>query len=130
LESSRKVSRLAGKLQAKEVVTMRDIRLPEFDKNRRIDSHKCLAHDNDACNYDIILGTQFLSKTGIKLDYANEQMEWFDITLPLKPTGVGLKAQDFDAMVDAFPHSSGEDWLQNLLLLCLMQSMSTLRFAK
>jgi hypothetical protein len=73
LESSRKVSTLAGKLQVKEVVTMRDIRLPEFDKNRRIDSHKCLVHDNDACNYDIILGTQFLSKTGIKLDNANNR---------------------------------------------------------
>jgi hypothetical protein len=42
LGSSRKVSTLAGKLQAKEVVTMRDIRLPEFDINRRIDTHKCL----------------------------------------------------------------------------------------
>jgi hypothetical protein len=72
LESSRKVSTLAGKLQAQEVVTMRDIRLPEFDKNRKIDQHKCLVHDNDACNYDIILGTQFLTMTGTKLDYANE----------------------------------------------------------
>ena len=115
---------------------MRDIRLPEFDKNRRIDSHKCLVHDNDACNYDIILGTQFLSKTGIKLDYANEQMEWFDITLPLKPTGVGLKAEDFDAMVDSFHiqvenELFGEDWLQNFAVAMLAAKYEyTLQFAK
>jgi hypothetical protein len=70
------------------------------------------------------LGTQFLSKTGIKLDYANEQMEWFDVTLPLKPTGVGLKAEDFDAMVDDFHiqvenELFGEDWLQNFAVVML-----------
>ena len=68
---------------------MRDIRLPEFDKNRRIDQQKCLVFDNDNCNYDIILGTNFLSKAGIKLNYEDETMEWFDTTLPLRPTGVG-----------------------------------------
>ena len=69
LTSRRQVATLAGKLLSKEVVivTLRDIRLPEFDKNRQIDEHKCLVFDNDNCNYDIILGTQFLSKTGIKL---------------------------------------------------------------
>jgi hypothetical protein len=30
------VRTLAGHLKTQEIVTMRDIRLPEFDKNRRI----------------------------------------------------------------------------------------------
>eukprot|EP00956_Cyclotella_meneghiniana_P001139 scaffold1315_cov23-Cyclotella_meneghiniana.AAC.7 len=51
--------------------------------------------------------TKFLSKVGIKLNYEDEQMEWFDTTLPLKPVG-GLTSQDFDAMVDAF-HIQVED---------------------
>ena len=124
LSSRRQVATLAGKLLSKEVVTLRDIRLPEFDKNRRIDEHKCLVFDNDNCNYDIILGTQFLSKTGIKLNYAEETMEWFDTTLPLKPTGVGLEAADFDAMVDSFHiqvenELFGEDWLQNFAVAML-----------
>jgi hypothetical protein len=100
LESRKQVSTLAGKLQAQEVVTMRDIVC--FDKNRRIDQQKSLVFDNDNCNCDIILGTNFLSKAGIKLNYEDETMEWFDTTLPLRPTGVGLKAEDFDAMVDSF----------------------------
>ncbi|KAL7502241.1 hypothetical protein ACHAXN_000250, partial [Cyclotella atomus] len=45
-------------------------------------------------------------------------MEWFDTTLPLRPTGAGLKAEDFDAMVDAFHiqvenELFGEDWLES-----------------
>ena len=115
MAEGRNVSTLAGKISTSEVVTMRDIRLPEFDKNRRIDQHTCMVFDNDRCKYDIILGTNFLTKTGIKLDYAEEEMKWFDTTLPLRPTG-GLNSDDFDAMVDAFHiqvenELFGEDWL-------------------
>jgi hypothetical protein len=59
LESNKSIKTLGGKLTSQEVVTMRDIRLPEFDKNRRIDQHKCLVHDNDDCKYNIILGSKF-----------------------------------------------------------------------
>ena len=117
MTEQKKVATLAGKLTSKEVVIMRDIRLPEFDKNRRIDQHTCMVFDNDNCKYDIILGTNFLTKVGIKLDYAEQQMKWFDTTLPLRPIG-GLKSEDFDAMVDAFhiqveDELLGEDWLDN-----------------
>ncbi len=61
---------LAGHLKMQEVVMMRDLRLPEFDKNRRINQHKVLVFDNDNVKYYIILGTNFLSKTGIKLNYS------------------------------------------------------------
>ena len=99
------------------MVTLRDIRLAEFDKNRKIDQQNCLVFDNDKCNYDVILGTDFLTKAGIKLNYAEEQMEWFDTTLPLRPVG-GLPAEEFDAMVDMFHIQTeqellGEDWLHN-----------------
>jgi hypothetical protein len=118
LESNKSIETLGGKLTSQEVVTMRDIRLPEFDKKRRIDQHKCLVHGNGDCKYDIILGSKFLAKTGIKLNYADETLERFDTTLPLRPTGVGLKAGDFDAMVDAFHIQVenklfGEDLLEN-----------------
>jgi hypothetical protein len=53
---------LAGCLKTQEVVTIRDIRLPEFDKNRRINQHKVLVFDNDNIKYDVILGTNFLSR--------------------------------------------------------------------
>jgi hypothetical protein len=63
------VRTLAGCLKTHEVGMMRDIRLLEFDKNRRINQQKVIVFDNDNIKYDIILGTKFLSKTGIKLNY-------------------------------------------------------------
>jgi hypothetical protein len=60
------VRTLAGCLKTQEVVTMQDVRLPEFDKNRCINQQKVLVFDNDNIKYDVILGTNFLSKTGIK----------------------------------------------------------------
>ncbi len=69
------VRTLACHLKTQEVVTMRDIRLPEFDKNRHINQQKVLVVDNDNVKYNIILGTHFLSKTGIKLNYSEGNME-------------------------------------------------------
>jgi hypothetical protein len=48
---------------------MQCLRLPKFDKNRRINQQKVLGFNNHKVKYDIILGTNFLSKTGIKLNY-------------------------------------------------------------
>jgi hypothetical protein len=78
LGDTKLVRTLAGCLNTQEVVTVQDIRLPEFDKNRCINQQKVLVFDNDNVKYDIILSTNFLSKTGIKLNYSEENMEWFD----------------------------------------------------
>jgi hypothetical protein len=78
---------LTGCLKMQEVVTMQDIRLPEFDKNRHINQQKVLIYDNNNIKYDIILGTNFLSKIGIKLNYSEGNMEWFDFSIPLCPPG-------------------------------------------
>ncbi len=81
------VRTLTGHLKTQEVVTMRDLRLPEFDKNRRINQQKVSVFDNNNVKYDIILGINFLSKTGIKLNYSEGNMEWFDCSIPLRPPG-------------------------------------------
>jgi hypothetical protein len=81
------VRTLAGCLKTQEVFTMQDIRLPEFDKNRRINQQKVLMFDNKNVKYNIILGTNFLSKTRIKLNYSEGNMEWFDCSIPLCPPG-------------------------------------------
>ncbi len=65
--------------------------------------------DNDNVKYNIILGTNFLSKTRIKLNYSEGHMEWFDCSIPLCPPG-GLDSNNFDAMEDMF-HIQVEDKL-------------------
>ena len=75
LAETKSVRTLAGKLKS-QVVTMLDICLPEFDKNRRISQQKCLVFDNDKCNYDLTLGANFLRKVGITLDCDKDKMRW------------------------------------------------------
>ena len=116
LGDTKLVRTLAICLNMQEVVMMGDMRLPEFDKNRRINQQKVLVFDNDNVKYDIILGTNFLSKTGIKLNYSERNMEWFDCSIPLHPPG-GLDSKKIDAMEDMFhiqveDKIFGEDWLQ------------------
>ena len=101
LVEQKSVRTLSGKLKSQQVVTMRDLHLPEFDKNRRITQQKCLVFDNDNCNYNIILGANFLLKTGIVLDYDKEEMWWYDCVLPLRSKG-GMSSSDFNAMEDSF----------------------------
>jgi hypothetical protein len=116
LGDTKLVRTLVGHLKTQEVVTMRNLRLPKFDKNRRINQQKVLVFDNDNVKYYIFLGTNFLSKTGIKLNYSKGNMEWFDCSIPLYPSG-GLDSKEFDAMEDMFhiqvkDKIFGEDWLE------------------
>jgi hypothetical protein len=90
-----------GCLIRQEVITMHDLRLPEFNKNRRINQQKVLVFDNNNIKYNIILGTNFCSKAGIKLNYSEGNMEWFDCSIPLCQPG-GLDSKEFDAMEDMF----------------------------
>ncbi len=76
---------LSGKIQAQEIVIIRDLWLLQFDKNRHISQQKAMVFDNDKVKYDIILGTNFLSKVGIKLNYSEGKMEWIDCFIPLHP---------------------------------------------
>ena len=71
LQQAKKVTTLAGSMQTSELVHLRDLRLPEFDKNRRIDEQKALIFDGK-CRYDVILGADFLTKSGIDINYSRE----------------------------------------------------------
>jgi hypothetical protein len=107
---------IAGCLKMQEVITIQDLSLPKFDKNMRINQQKVLVFDNNNVKYDIILGTNFLSKTGIKLNYSEENMEWFDYSIPLCLPG-GLDSNKLDATEDMFhiqvkDKLFSEDWLE------------------
>ncbi len=63
ISNSRKIGTLAGSYTSSEMVVLRNLRLPELDKNRSVDQQKALVFDADSCRYDVILGADFLSKT-------------------------------------------------------------------
>jgi hypothetical protein len=54
---------------------MRHLRFPEFDKNRNVDQQKALVFQSETCKYDVILGADFLTKTGIDVKYSTGTME-------------------------------------------------------
>ena len=70
ISETKNITTLTGRVQVEEVVILRDLRLPEFDKNRCISQQKALVFDNGKLKYDIILGTNFLLKAGIRLNYS------------------------------------------------------------
>ena len=78
------------------MVTIKGIRLPEFDRNRRIEEQKALVFDTE-CRYDIILGTDFLSKAGISINYNTVFMEWYGCILPVRDH-IGIDAETFETM--------------------------------
>ncbi len=98
ISNSRKIGTLAGSYTSSEMVVSHNLRLPELDKNRNVDQQKALIFDTDSCRYDVILGADFLSKTGIDVKYSTGTIEWFDNGLPLRDTRY-LQSKDFLAMV-------------------------------
>ena len=55
-------------------VSIKRIQLPAFDKNRIVDEHDFMVFDQP-CNYDIILGGDFLQKIGMNLNYQDLPIE-------------------------------------------------------
>jgi len=80
----RMVNTLAGSYNSSEMVVMSNLRLPELDKNRNVDQQKALVFESKTCKYDVILGADFLIKTGIDVKYSTRTIEWFDNEMPLR----------------------------------------------
>ena len=93
------VNTLAGSYQSSAMVVMCNLRLPELDKNRNIDQQKALIFESDTCKYDVILGADFLTKTGIDVKYSTGTIQWFENELPLRDPRL-LKDQDYAAMAE------------------------------
>ncbi len=93
------VNTLAGSYQSLEMVVMRNLRLPELDKNRNVDQQKALIFESETCKYDVILGADFLNKTGIDVKYSTGTIQWFENELPLRNPQF-LKDKDYAAMAE------------------------------
>ena len=62
------INTLAGTYTPLGSVSIKGLCLPAFDKNRIIDEHNVMVIDQP-CNYDMILGGDFLRKIGMNLNY-------------------------------------------------------------
>ena len=74
---------VAGTFTTSKTVRLRDIRLPEFDKNKRI--HGVIARVFDApCNYDVILGRDLLMDLGLVINFKTKIVKWMDHEIPMR----------------------------------------------
>jgi hypothetical protein len=87
---------------------MRNLRLPEFDKNRSVDQQKALVFQSETCKYDVILGADFLTKTGIDVKYSTGTMEWFNSELQLHNSHL-LETKDFQVMAEIIEVQQDEE---------------------
>ena len=65
------------------MVTLEQLRFIKFNKNIKIEKHEMIVFDLNCC-YDVILGGEFLQKTGININYIECQIECLDGQLPLR----------------------------------------------
>jgi hypothetical protein len=107
--NGRKIGTHAGSYTSSEMVVLHNLRLPELDKNCNVDQQKAQIFDADSCRYDVILGAEFLSKTGIDVKYSTGTIEWFDYELPLCDTGY-LQSKDFLAMAETIEIQLEDDF--------------------
>jgi hypothetical protein len=99
ISQSRIVNTLTGSYQLSATVRMRNLRLPELDKNRNVEQQKALIFESDTCKYDVILGADFLTVIGIDVKYSIGTIECFKNELPLcNPHD--LKDKDFKATAE------------------------------
>jgi hypothetical protein len=81
------------------MVVMRNLRLPECDRNRNVEQQKALIFESETCKYDVILGADFLTKTGIDVIYSTGTMQWFENELPLHDPRT-LQDKDYVVMAE------------------------------
>lgn len=108
---------LAGNMSVHDKVNLEDIRLPEFDKNRRVDGQKAFVFDRQDCRYDMIIGRDFLHKVGMKIDYQDSVVSWFGNQIPLRNPR-DFRDSDYAVLAECFMIQTedelfGEDWMES-----------------
>ena len=74
----------SGTFDTSRTVHLTDIRLPEFSNGRRLEGMVCRLFNSPTCQYDIILGRDFLRYAGIECSYIENSITWLGRTIEMK----------------------------------------------
>ena len=74
---------IAGNFTSDKCVHMKEITLPEFDRNKKIEQQGAFVFGGD-CTYDVILGRDFLTNAGIDICFADNKIQWMNLTIEMK----------------------------------------------
>ena len=75
----------SGSFDTSLTVGLKNIRLPEFSNSRRIEGWNCRIFDSKACQYDIIIGRDFMRHIGIDHFFSTDTIRWIDRSVKMKP---------------------------------------------
>lgn len=107
--AAKTMSTLAGHMTTEGKVKLEGIRLPEFDRNRVV-----LEQDFNTfsapCQYNLILGADFLKNAGVKLDYEKLEIEWAGVKLPMNTNK--FTRQRLNALADQYLMQIEEELLE------------------
>lgn len=73
-----------GTYNSNEVAFLNEISLPEFVNGRRIQGVVAHLFNSPSCPYNIIFRYNFLSQIGLKMDFENNCIQWFDTLVNMK----------------------------------------------
>ena len=101
---------IAGTFTSKRSVCLRDLVLPEFDRNKKIDYQGAYVFGGE-CRYDVILGRDFLSKVGMKFDFSKNTITWEDVEVAMRSAEGELHDRVLDSTDEAYECAELEDKL-------------------
>ena len=115
---------IAGVYTPESLVWLRGIRFPEFDKSRYVEEHKAIVFEGD-CSYDVILGSDFLTKVGMNLKFDNGTIEWLGRSISMRAPFD--KNEDYMYILDDYLQQMeeeflGEDWLDSYLSVPILDA--------
>ena len=66
-----------------------ELKFPEFSHNKTVTwiAHVDETTKKDTSQYDMIIGTDLMSELQVKIDYETHEIEWDDVTIPMKQRG-------------------------------------------
>ena len=102
LDKKMRMTTVAGVYESGVKVSLQNIRLPELDKNRIVNNQTALVFGSDF-RYDVILGSDFLQKSGIDIKYSTGRVEQFGNSIPLlEAPRVETYEEDFKTFIDDY----------------------------
>ena len=96
-------STLAGSMKSNQQVTLERLVFPEFFKTRVVDSLEARVF-HTTCRYDVIVGRDFLTAIGLKLDFKDQKLccKFLGIQIPVGPHS---QEQEFGIPMSEFRNS-------------------------
>ena len=91
---------LMGTLKSKVLVQLENLYFLELDKSKTFTHQNTLVFEH-SCNYDMIIGRDFLLYAGMKLNFKQRQVRWFGKDVPMKSRlSIAVKVYIIDDLDD------------------------------